>query len=67
MFDTIDHYKLLQKLSEYGDRGFALEWFKSYPTNKARCVKLGDCLSHVDVNIFAGFCFRITVIGPLYK
>ena len=42
-FDTIDHSKFLQKISVYGVRGFALEYFNTYSTNKARCVKLGDC------------------------
>ena len=39
--------KLLQKLSEHGFRGVALQLFKSYLTNRTHCVKLGDCLSQV--------------------
>ena len=62
-FDTIDHSKLLQKFPEYDARGFALECFKSYLTNRTRCVKLGNCLSQVEVIIFG--VLQGSVLGPM--
>ena len=37
-FDTVDHNILLQKMSLYGIRGTALDWFQSYLTNKYQFV-----------------------------
>ena len=37
-FDTLDHNILLKKLKFYGIQGIALDWFKSYLTNRKQMV-----------------------------
>uniref|UniRef100_A0A8C6LI35 Reverse transcriptase domain-containing protein n=1 Tax=Nothobranchius furzeri TaxID=105023 RepID=A0A8C6LI35_NOTFU len=42
-FDTIDHEVLLHRLHHYvGISGLALEWFRSYLTNRKMCVRMGS-------------------------
>ena len=41
-FDTIDHDIILVKLSFYGIRGVALEWFRNYLTNRNQFVYFND-------------------------
>ena len=41
-FDTIDHDILSVKLSFYGIRGVALEWFRNYLTNRNQFVYFND-------------------------
>ena len=46
-FDTINHEILLYKLSQYGIRGKALEWFRNYLTNRKQYVSLNNCNSNL--------------------
>ena len=41
-FDTVDHTILLQKLYKYGIKGLAHDLFKSYLSNRKKCVKINE-------------------------
>jgi hypothetical protein len=45
-FDTVDHEILLHKLHLYGIKGIALNWFKSYLSNRMQYCRVNDHLSH---------------------
>jgi hypothetical protein len=44
-FDTVQHDILLRKLSKYGINGIALDWFKSYLSDRSQCVDINGNMS----------------------
>ena len=46
-FDMIDHEILLRKLNHYGVRSKALDWFKSYLTDRCQYVSVNDSKSPI--------------------
>ena len=46
-FDTVDHNILLSKLNNYGIRGTANEWFRSYLTNRKQFVSISGSKSYI--------------------
>ena len=67
-FDTMHHTILLRRLGNCfffwgGVSGKALDWFKSYLTDRSQRIKLGNCLSSR-----SNLSFRVpqgSVLGPL--
>lgn len=62
-FDTVNHDILLSKLYNYGIRGVAFSWFKSYLENRTQAVKYGGSVSEL-LNINLGIP-QGSLIGPL--
>ena len=62
-FDTIDHNILLSKLKHYGIRGVALEWFRSYLSNRRQFVTYRDTSSEIR-DVACGVP-QGSVLGPL--
>lgn len=57
-FDSISHEILFAKLQNAGIRGTALDWFKSFLSNRKQRVKIGDYISEslcsIDISVLQG-------------
>ena len=62
-FDTVDHNILLMKLEAIGLQPMAVNWFKSYLTNRHQCVDIGGTLSN-PADITCGVP-QGSILGPL--
>ena len=62
-FDTINHNILLHKLNNYGIRGIALSWFKSYLSNRQQFVSIDGKKSSM-LNLQCGVP-QGSILGPL--
>ena len=62
-FDAVDHEILLEKLSHYGIREIANEWFSSYLTKRKQYVIIGNqvlTLNEITTGVPQG-----SALGPL--
>ena len=62
-FDTVDHSILISKLSHYGIRGKAKDWFHSYLSNRSQFVSISSKGS--SVKIIPHGVPQGSVLGPL--
>ena len=61
-FDTINHSILLKKMSHYGIRGLALQWFEDYLCKRSQFIQYKDKMS-LKLNITCGVP-QGSVLGP---
>jgi len=63
-FDTIDHNILLHKLNFYGIRGRALDWFRSYLSNRQLITRVNEHNSSFQCILTHGVP-QGSILGPL--
>ena len=62
-FDVIDHGILLNKISNYGNRGMANDGFRSYLTGRYQFVSIEGArsnMAHIQIRVPQG-----SILGPL--
>ena len=62
-FDTVNHDVLLGKLKHYGINGIALEWFKSFLSDRMQKTRIGCKISNLD-RITSGVP-QGSILGPV--
>ena len=63
-FDTIDHEKLLHRLeTRFGINGTALDWFRSYLSNRSQAVRINNSSSEKMYHNFG--VPQGSVLGPI--
>ena len=69
-FDTVNHKLLLRKLQNYGIKNLALDWVRTYLTNRTQQIQIGTDLSNereVKTGVPQGFILGPTFFFLLYK
>ena len=68
-FDTVDHQILLERMeNNFGISGTALQWFRSYLSDRSQCVHSfrSTIVKYSKIQSTAGFCPRPSAIFPLH-